>query len=186
MFRASLFIALSIAASWLAMTALHETGHVLNAWLSGGRDMGVELPPRGLGHTQVSPNPDPRFVAWGGAFWGCLLGSLPLLFSRRGELPRWMARFFAGTCLIANGVYLFLGAFFGDPNGADDAHELMRHGAQTWQIVTFGLLAALAGLSLWHGLGARLGFGRAAELAGPKTLAALGALVLGFLFAGCL
>ncbi|HEV3344814.1 MAG TPA: M50 family metallopeptidase [Pirellulales bacterium] len=62
-----LFIAAAIAAAWLGMTALHELGHVLNAWLSGGRVVGLELPPRGLGHTQVSPNPHPQFVAWGGA-----------------------------------------------------------------------------------------------------------------------
>ncbi|HET6882427.1 MAG TPA: M50 family metallopeptidase, partial [Pirellulales bacterium] len=128
MLRPASFVLTALAASWLAMTALHECGHMLNAWLSGGRVMHVELPPRGLGHTQVSPNPAPRFVAWGGAVWGSLLGTVPVLVVRRGELARWFSRLFAGFCLIANGVYLGVGCFFGDPNGADDAHELLRNG----------------------------------------------------------
>jgi hypothetical protein len=184
--RASLFIAFSITASWLAMAALHEFGHVLNAWISGGHVTHVELPPRGLGHTQVSPNPHPQFVAWGGALWGSLLGSSSLIFFRRGELPRWSARFFAGVCLIANGFYLGLGAFVGDPNGADDAHELLRHGALTWQLVLFGLAASGAGLALWHNLGTRLGFARAAEVAGWKTFAALVALIITLVCTGWL
>ena len=169
-----LFAAVSITAAWLGMTALHEFGHLLNAWFSGGQVTSVELPPRGLGHTQVSPNPRPQFVAWGGACWGAALGSAPMLFARRRDLRRWFARFFAGTCLIANGVYLGLGGFFGDPNGADDAHELLRHGASMWQLVVFGTLATAAGLAIWYRLGPRIGASRAAEQAGWKTLAVLG------------
>lgn len=155
------------------MTALHELGHVLNAWLSDEEVTRVELPPRGLGHTLVSPNHSPRFVAWGGALWGSFLGVLPVLLNRRGDVALWFARFFAGVCLVANGVYLSIGGLFGDPNGADDAHELLRHGAAAWQLWTFGILAVSGGLALWHGLGPRAGFRRAASLMGWKTITAL-------------
>lgn len=177
MFRPSLFVLTALAASWLSMTALHELGHVLNAWLSGGRVTHVELPPRGLGHTQVSPNPSPRFVAWGGTLWGSFLGAAPMLLVRRGELAVWFARFFAGACLIANGVYLAVGCFIGDPNGADDAHVLLRHGAAAWQLVAFGVLTVVAGLALWHRLGPRAGIGRAASLAGWKSVAAIATFI---------
>ena len=147
---ACLFVATAIAASWLAMTALHELGHVLHAWLSGGHVISVELPPHGLGHTRVSPNPHPQFVASGGACWGSLFGASAIFFVRRSDLWRWFSRFFAGTCLIANGAYIGVGGLFGDSNGADDAHELLRHGASAWQLLLFGLLATATGLFLWH------------------------------------
>lgn len=175
--RALLFVVLSIASAWLGMTALHEFGHVLNAWLSGGRVTAVELPPRGLGHTLVSPDPHPQFVAWGGAFWASLLGLLMIPLARRNELWRWFAGFFAGTCLIANGVYVGLGGFLGDANGADDAHELLRHGARSWQLVVFGILTSVIGLRIWHRLGPRLGFATAARCARWTTIAVLLAVI---------
>lgn len=149
-----LFITSTLGAAWLAMTAVHELGHVAHAWISGGGVVDVELPPRGLGHTRVWPNPHPQFVAWGGACWGSLLPSLVWLGVRRWAtrfLP--LAMFFAGLCLIANGAYLVAGGFIGTSNDADDAHELLRHGAAYWQFLAFGIPAILAGLWLWHGLG---------------------------------
>ncbi|HWB11081.1 MAG TPA: M50 family metallopeptidase [Pirellulales bacterium] len=183
---ACLFFTATLAASWLAMTATHEFGHVLHVWLSGGRVVGVELPPRGLGHTRVSLNPHPQFVAWGGACWGSILGTSAIVFTRRGALSRWCGRFFAGTCLIANGAYLGIGGLFGDPNGADDAHELLRQGAHAWQLQLFGLVAASAGLVVRHRLGRRLGFDLAIQIADRRTLAMVLALAGSCLVAGCL
>jgi hypothetical protein len=180
----SLFVVLSISVCWLGTTALHELGHVVNAWLSGGQVTGVELPPRGLGHTLVSPNPHPQFVAWGGASWGSLLGLATIPLARRSESHRWFVRFFAGTCLTANGVYIGLGGFFGDANGADDAHELLRHGAAAWQLVVFGILATVIGLTVWHRLGPRLGLARAAQQAGWLATAMLLATSVLLLVAG--
>lgn len=186
MIRSSVFVVAALTASWLAMTALHECGHVLNAWLSGGRVTHIELPPRGLGHTQVSPNPSPRFVAWGGALWGTFLGTSPILFVRRPELANWLTRFFAGFCLVANGAYVGSGCFFGDPNGADDAHELLRHGAAAWPLVAFGVVTVIGGFTLWHRLGPRAGFPRAASRAGWKTIGSLAALIAALATVGCL
>lgn len=179
------FVAAAVTLSWLAMTALHELGHVVNAVLSDGQVVAVELPPRGLGHTRVSPNPHPGFVAWGGACWGSLLGGAAILLTPKNECWRWFARFFAGTCLIANGVYLGLGGFFGDRNGADDAHELLRQGASLPQLVLFGVVTSGAGLLIWHRLGARLGFIRASALADGKIPAVFVALIATLLALGC-
>lgn len=168
--HALVFALLSISASWLGMTALHELGHVINAGLSGGKVTAVERPPRGLGHTTVSPNPHPQFVAWEGAFWGCLLPLAILPFTRRNEIWHWFTRFFAGVCLIANGAYIGLGGFVGDATGADDAHELMRQGARSWQLVLFGVIAVAIGLRILHRLGPRLGFAKAVKCAGFKAI----------------
>lgn len=148
----------TIVAAWLTMTAIHELGHIMHARISGARVVEVELPPHGLGHTLVHPNPRPQFVAWGGACWGCSLPLAIWLCARRWSKRRLrLATFFAGLCLIANGAYLAAGTFIGDPNGADDAHELLRHGATQWQILGFGVVASAAGLWLWHGLAPVLG-----------------------------
>jgi hypothetical protein len=77
----------SLAAfSWLAMQAVHELGHVLHAGLSGGAVERVVLHPLDISRTDVSPNPHPLFVAWGGAAWGC---SIPLAL---WAAVRWLAR----------------------------------------------------------------------------------------------
>src|SRR5688572_5988492 len=66
-------IALGIYPAWLAMMAVHEAGHVLHAWLSGGTVSAVRVPLLGFSITEFSINPHPHFVAWGGAVCGCLL-----------------------------------------------------------------------------------------------------------------
>src|SRR5687767_2374241 len=92
---------------WLGMMAVHEAGHVLHARLSGGVVDKVDIPLLGFSQTFYSVNPKPHFVAWGGAAWGCIVPLMLLaVFSRAPRLARRAAQFFAGFCLIANGVYL--------------------------------------------------------------------------------
>ena len=94
-FYQALLIASLTALSWLGMMAVHELGHVLHAWTSGGKVVRVVLHPATFSRTDVSPNPRPLWVAWGGATWGSVI-----------PLAAWMiARWFAPARL-----YLF--AFF--------------------------------------------------------------------------
>lgn len=150
------FVAI-ILVSWLAMQAVHELGHVLAAWLTGGRVVRVVLHPLTISRTDVSPNPMPLAVAWAGPLVGV---ALPLflalalrLHARRppNDQPgrtRWrnLADFFAGFCLIANGAYIGVGSF--DQIG--DAGDLLRHGSPAWLLMAFGVISAMGGLSLWH------------------------------------
>src|SRR5262249_25255242 len=106
-----LLIVSTILFSWLAMMAVHECGHVLHAWLSGGTVQQVVLHPLDISRTDVWPNPYPLFVAWGGAIWGCVIPLLVLAGVRGLRWPYWyLAAFFAGFCLIANGAYLGAGS----------------------------------------------------------------------------
>lgn len=153
-FYQTLLILSTLCFSWLAMQAVHELGHVLHAWLSGGTVQKVVLHPLDISRTDVWPNPHPLFVAWGGAIWGCLL---PLLLVGGVRLLRWrfwyLAAFFAGFCLLANGAYLGVGSF----NGVGDAGDLLRHGAPQWVLIAFGIFASAAGFWFWHGLGPHFG-----------------------------
>ena len=143
--------------SWLWMQAVHELGHVLHAWATGGTVQRVVLHPMAISFTDVRPNPQPLAVAWGGVLWGCLL---PLLvwagsyaFLRRYA---WLAQFFAGFCLIANGVYL--AAAMWEPVG--DVRTLQQLATPLWLMSAVGVFVAAAGIACCTGLGPRFGWKR--------------------------
>lgn len=102
-----LLIGATIGLSWLLMMAVHELGHAIHAWLSGGQVQRVVLHPLGISRSDVSPNPHPLFVAWGGAAWGAGLPiAMLILGTRFAPCYRFLFAFFAGFCCLANGLYL--------------------------------------------------------------------------------
>ena len=154
----ALLVGGTLGLSWLAMQAVHEGGHVLHAWCSGGRVVRVVLHPAAFSRTDVTPNPRPVFERWGGPLWGC---AIPLaLWPAVRILARpwaYLPQFFAGFCLIANGGYLAGGSF----SESGDAGDLLRLGVPQWQLLAFGLVTVPSGLRLWHGLGPNFGLGGA-------------------------
>ena len=138
--------------------ALHECGHLLHGWWSGAQLVNVVLPPWGFSRTDFAANPHPLFVAWGGGIWGCLLPLFLLAVVRAAAKPyMYLARWFAGFCLIVNGAYLAAGSCL--PGGADDAGVILQNGGVRWQLPLFGVPAIAVGLYLWNGLGPRFGLG---------------------------
>src|SRR5690349_19654759 len=100
--------AVLLYANWLAMMAVHEMGHVLHAWMSHGRVAAIHFGLLDFSETELSYNPHPLFVAWGGPICGSLIPLMALAIIRVVRHPRaiWISRFFAGFCLIANGAYV--------------------------------------------------------------------------------
>jgi hypothetical protein len=144
--------------SWVAMMAVHELGHVLHAWLSGGEIQHVILSPWTISWTDVRPNPHPLFVAWGGVLWGSILPVAAwLLMKYFWKRYAFVAAWFAGFCLIANGTYIAAGSFLGARG--DDGGAILDNGGSPWTLLAFGLPAAAAGLWLWHDLGTHFGIG---------------------------
>jgi hypothetical protein len=137
------------------MMAVHELGHVLHAWLSGGIVARVVLGPFEMSRTDLWRNPHPAFVAAGGVFWGAVL---PTLFAR--AVPaRWLRSqhllaFFAGFCWVANGVYLLVGTL----EDAGDPGDMRHLGVPMMVLLLAGLLEAALGLWRWHRLGPGVGF----------------------------
>ncbi len=156
---------------WLAMQAVHELGHVLGAYATGGTVVRVVLHPLTISRTDVHPNPHPLLVTWAGPAVGALLPLLVYLAALALRVPgRFLFRFFAGFCLVANGAYIGVGSV----GGIADAANLMRHGAPQWQLVLFGVAAVALGLALWNGLGAAFGLGAArGRVSRPATLISL-------------
>ena len=156
-FNQFVFIASASLISWLWMQGVHELGHVLGASLTGGAVRRVILHPLMISRTDVEPNPHPLFVIWAGPILGVIV---PLVIwgitAALGVPAAWLTRFFAGFCLLANGLYIGCGSL----NGVGDAGDMLRHGSPIWTLWLFGLATAPAGLALWNGLGSHFGFGK--------------------------
>lgn len=138
------------------MQAVHEAGHVLGAWATGGEVTRVVLHPLGISRTDIGHNPQPRVVVWAGPILGSLLPILLWLAAEGVRLPgAYVLRFFAGFCLLANGLYLGLGSFA----RIGDCGELLEPGEPPWKLWLFGLATTPVGLALWHRLGPHFGLG---------------------------
>jgi len=70
--RQVVLIIATLLFSWWGMQAVHEFGHILAAWLSGGRVDRTVLPPLGISRTDLTVNPYPLLVAWSGPLFGVL------------------------------------------------------------------------------------------------------------------
>jgi hypothetical protein len=168
------------------MQAVHELGHVVGAWLTGGRVSRVVLFPLTVSRTDVTYNPSPLIVVWAGPIVGILMPLLAWRMAIKARLPDvFVVRFFAGFCLLANGLYISIGSF----GGIGDCGEMLRHGSSPWQLWLFGIITVPFGLWLWHRQGEHFGLGKAqgrvSRAAAYGSLAAFAALlILGFVVGG--
>jgi hypothetical protein len=176
----------TILGSWLSMQAIHELGHVVGAWLTDGRVSQVVLNPLTISRTDLAENPRPLLVVWSGPLVGI---AAPLLIWGLACLMRvswaFVVRFFAGFCLLANGLYIGVGSF----DRVGDCGEMLRHGSEPWHLWLFGAVSATIGLWLWHRQGPHFGLGSAQGqvhrgVAYGCLVVSLGLLILGFAIGG--
>ena len=143
------------------------------------------LDPLSISRTDVAGSRSPGVVVWAGPVVGAALPLVAWLLAAAARFPgAFILRFFAGFCLIANGLYIGVGSF----GRVGDCDEMLRHGSEPWQLWAFGLACVLPGLWLWHGQGKHFGLGTQAERVQPVVaygcLLACLALVLGELIFG--
>jgi len=155
------------------MQAVHELGHVLGAWVTGGEVRRVVLHPLSISRTDVAGSRSPGVVVWAGPVVGAALpvGAWLAAAAFAWSATFWL-RFFAGFCLVANGLYIGLGSF----GRVGDCGEMLRQGASAWQLWLFGSTAVPAGIWLWHGQGKHFGLGPQADRVRPAV--AYGSLVV--------
>jgi hypothetical protein len=176
-----LLFAAMVPLCWLLMMLVHELGHVLGAWLTGGEVQQVVWHPLVISRTDVSPNPLPLFVVWAGPVFGALFPVA--LWSCLHRFRRsFLLKFFAGFCLIANGAYIGYGSF----ERIGDCREMLIYGTPIWLLWLWGAVHFAAGLLLWNGLGPQFGWGKRPEpvswrLAGTVAVLSLLVIVCGFL-----
>jgi len=163
----------TILGSWLGMQLVHESGHVLGAWLTGGRVARVVLHPLTISRTNLDLNQNPLAVVWAGPVVGVALPLLLWAVAAAVRLPGvFVLRFFAGFCLLANGLYIGVGSF----DRVGDCGEMLRHGSALWQLWLFGAFTAPLGFWLWHRQGPYFGLRLArGKVSRGVTYASLGA-----------
>jgi hypothetical protein len=182
----AILIAATMLGSWVAMQACHELGHVAAAMLTGGRVAQVVLNPLTISRTDLADNPRPLVVVWAGPLLGVTLPLVMWLAASAVQMPgAFVLRFFAGFCLLANGLYIGVGSF----NRIGDCGPMLEHGSQLWQLWLFGAAAAPPGLWLWHGQAVHFGLGKDKRAVAPVVayttlLACMLLLVLGFAVGG--
>jgi len=143
--------------SWLGMMTVHELGHVFGALMTGGQIERVVLHPLKFSRTDVRPNPSPHLVAWLGPIIGIVLPAIAAALAHYFRFTKaYLLKFFAGFCLIANGVYLGIGSF----EAIGDAGDLLSHGTPQYVLVCFCIITVGAGFWLWHHISPAFGFGK--------------------------
>ena len=139
---------------WLGMQIVHETGHVIAGALLGGSVDLVVLHPLTISRTDVTGDSLPIVTCWSGPILGVTLPLLVSLVWSRWKLTGWKpVQFFAGFCLISNGLYIGIGSF----DRVGDAGDAQRLGSPIWVLWAFGLLVVPSGFWLWHRLGPKFG-----------------------------
>src|SRR3954468_21842305 len=94
------------------MQVVHEFGHVLGAHLTGARVERVVLHPLTISRTDLADNPRPLTIAWAGPVFGILAPLCVWVIAAAARMPgAFVLRFFAGFCLVANGLYIGVGSF---------------------------------------------------------------------------
>jgi len=166
-FHQVLLIASFLPFCWLAMMVVHELGHVLGALATGGQIARVVLHPLAISRTDLLLNPPhPLWIVWTGPLFGVVAPMfLYAVFRKRKWGGDYLVRFFAGFCLIANGIYIGVGSI----SQIGDAGDLIRHGSPIWILWLFGIATTLPGLWLWHGLGPKFGLGEATGQVQPMA-----------------
>jgi len=150
-------IASILPLSWFGMQAVHEFGHVLGAWLTGGKVAKIVLHPLTISYTTFSANPHPLPTVWAGPAGGIFLPLAALCCAAALRLQgAYLLRFFTGFCLVANGAYIGIGSF----GRIGDAGVMLQNGAAIWQLWAFGALTVPLGFWLWHGQGKYFGLGK--------------------------
>jgi hypothetical protein len=136
--------------SWYGMMVVHEAGHCLGALVTGARIGSVEVPLVGFSRTVLTRSRRPALAVWAGPVFGATAPLALLLFLKAAApLARHVLRFFAGLCLLANGLYIGIGAFL----LAGDCLDLRRCGSPLWLELAFGAACTCGGLYAWHRMG---------------------------------
>ena len=160
--------------SWLAMQVVHELGHVSAAWATGGRVSHVALHPLTISRTDVGLNPQPLVVVWSGAIVGAFFPLIIFVCAWAFRAPGlYLFRFFAGFCLVANGVYIGSGWFESmRTQFAADSSVILMNGSPLFTLAVFGLVTIPLGFFLWHRQGRHFGFSVAEGRVNPGAVAA--------------
>lgn len=168
-----------LAFSWLYMQWTHELGHILTGIATGGELDRVILNPFRFSMTQFVTNPHPHATTWGGPILGVLIGAgFPILLSLRLKSARACLLIVAAFVMVANGLYIGLGAFY----PIADASDLVHHGSPRWVLGVFGLVCVIGARLMVIPVIFRVGYPRPARVTWVFVILTLVLSTLGLVF----
>ena len=126
---------------------VHESGHILGAFLAGARIEKVVLWPWTFSETVRADSKVPLLDTWMGPVIGAYL---PLIcyacLKYRSFCGREFLGYFSGFCLLSNALYIGLGWM----SQIGDAGDLQRLGTRISVMILFGITTGSLGLWIWH------------------------------------
>ena len=130
------------AFTWLSSMFVHEMGHVLSGWLSGGEFRYIDVYPFHFSTTILQPNPHPALVTWSGLLlgWGVPLLTIPLWKAQRASVGA-ILQSWSAYCWLAFGAYLALAA----GESLSDTGQLLTEGWPVALLVGMGAMVAIIG-----------------------------------------
>lgn len=131
-----------IVAAWFTMTVMHELGHVVGGWISGGTLVDLVLFP--LPSSLHQPDPIPRLTLWAGPVLGV---GVPSLFA--AVVRHHAGWFIADFCALANGTYLLVAWYAGER--LLDTPRLFAAGESPLVVATFCALTIGIGYPRFRG-----------------------------------
>lgn len=146
--KTSLLILGAFCIAYNLGSILHELGHGVAVWLSGGKISSIVLHPFSWNWISYHSNPNPLLASWGGVLFGVLfavaLSSIALLARSPFLTPLYLL---AGCALATNGIYLAVAAVA----DVGDAGNLLSQGVPRAFLVAVGLFLMLLSF-LWSSL----------------------------------
>ncbi len=155
--KLSLFIFGSFSFGWILGIVLHELGHAVAMWLTGGIVDRITITPFSWSYTYYGSTPKyPQFTTWSGTLLGSLFGAIILLISSKKATPYVVPFLFMGVSPMLNGGgYYVIDPFIskrGDPT------SLVRSGVPMYIVLGVGILLLALGAYLvvryihWSGI----------------------------------
>lgn len=148
--------------------AIHELGHAIGTWITGGDVYRIYLHPFLPGHCYHSETVHPGITTWAGALFSVCVGMILIIALWRRRAPRFAPFFAIGVfSLLGNGSYFIVGLLsrFGDP-----WYIVRRLGASAAGPISFGIISIGIGVVVCAlSLGPVFGIGRQ-ESVGKQVL----------------
>lgn len=129
--------------SWCVMVFTHELGHLIGGMMGGAVLQAAELRPWRMAYSLFAPDPLPLLTLWSGPIFGVVLPFLPAVMFKSRRI--W---FVANFCLLANGSYLAIGWFAGDP--LSDSPQLLAAGTPRFVLAVIAIAMIVSGYPLFR------------------------------------
>jgi hypothetical protein len=155
--KRSLFIFGSFSCGWVLGIILHELGHAVSMWITGGVVDRITISPFSWSYTYYGSVPKyPNFTTWSGILIGSLFGLVILLAIARRPTPYLVPLVFTGvTPMLQGGGYYLIDTFISKEG---DAASLIESGIPMTVVLGAAILIATMGVFFvirfiyWNGI----------------------------------